>query len=381
MLALPGLRVALPRGRPLYGRRHLRHQKLLHQLRPFSVHRPLFQHHQQQNNENRDSNYRAYDADDLRRQVHLARLRDAKPLVHWRGWRAVNTPSTYTVVAVAVAAALAYYFAHLETVPVSGRTRFNAYGAEAARRAGEAEHARLLWELEQKGLRILPAWDPRAARVRRVMRRLVPFSGLRDEQWEVFVVEDDRTANAVVLPGGKVFVFSGILGLAGNDSGLATVLGHEIAHNLAGHHEERLSQNLGSGVLLYSLVILAGAFGLAPILMHYFGSSILNVAFGLPMSRLQESEADYIGLMIMAEACYDPTEAVRFWARMERAMGEDALPEWMGTHPTNANRIRKIQEWLPKALEKRAQSDCSSTTAFADLFRQALRTGHIVITG
>lgn len=251
--------------------------------------------------------------------------------------RGLNSPPTYTVVAVAVAAGLIFYFSNLETVPVSGRTRFNVYGAETVRKAGEMEHARLLRELEARGARLLPGWDPRTARVRRVMARLLPFSGMSGEggeEWEVFVVDDDRTANAFVLPGGKVFVFSGILPLARNDSGLATVLGHEIAHNLAGHVAERLSQDIGASIVLYSLVVLGGVFGLGPLIMHFFGGRFLDVAFGFPMSRLQESEADYIGLMMMAEACYDPTEAVGFWARMERATAGHEVPEWMSTHPT-----------------------------------------------
>jgi predicted Zn-dependent protease len=199
------------------------------------------------------------------------------------------------------------------------------------------EYKRLLWDLERNGVRILPEWDPRTVRVRRVMERLIPFSGLVEEEgekWEVYVVDDPRMVNAFVLPGGRVFVFTGILGLAGSDSGLATVLGHEIAHNVAGHHGERLSQDIGASIALWSLVILGGAFGLGPFLMHFFGSRFLDVAFGLSMSRMQEREADYIGLMMMAEACYDPREAVKFWARMEMATREQEVPEWMSTHPT-----------------------------------------------
>lgn len=101
----------------------------------------------------------------------------------WRGFRALNTPSTYTVVVVAVSGALIFYFSNLETVPVSGRTRFNVYSPESVKKAGEMEHKRLLWELEQKGVRLLPEWDPRTIRVKRVMARLIPFSGLQDENW------------------------------------------------------------------------------------------------------------------------------------------------------------------------------------------------------
>ncbi len=179
---------------------------------------------------------------------------------------------------------------------------------------------------------ILPAWHPLTQRVRRVTARLLPYSGLEDDDWEVLVVDDPHTANAFVLPGGKVFVFTGILQLARNDSALATVLGHEIAHNLADHHGERLSQAFGTGILLYAVSALGAFIGLDPLFLHWLGKPLMNAAFGLPMSRLQESEADYIGLMMMAQACYDPTEAVRFWARMEKST-EEQVPEWMSTHP------------------------------------------------
>ncbi len=142
-----------------------------------------------------------------------------------------------------------------------------------------------------------------------------------------------ETANAFVLPGGKVFVFSGILPLARNDSALAAVLGHEIAHNVADHVGERMSQAIGTNILLYSVVVLLGVFGLGPLLAHYAGSKALEIAFGNPMSRLQESEADYIGLMMMAQACYDPQEAAAFWARMEAASSGEP-PEWLSTHPS-----------------------------------------------
>ncbi|KAK3945917.1 peptidase family M48-domain-containing protein [Diplogelasinospora grovesii] len=306
------------------------------------------------------------------------RIRHAKPLfTNANVKRVVRSPSTHAIVILAIVGAFVFYFSHLETVPVSGRTRFNVYSRDSVRQAGEMQYKMLLYDLERQGARILSDWDPRTIRVKRVMQKLIPFSGMHDEDWEIFVIDDPRTANAFVLPGGKVFVFSGILPLARNDSGLATVLGHEIAHNLADHVGERMSQSIGTNILLYSLIILAGAFGAGPLAMQIFGSRFLEVAFGHPMSRKQESEADYIGLMMMAEACYDPTEAMAFWARMEKAQAGE-MPEWMSTHPSNENRIKKIQEWLPKALEKRAQSDCTTTTAFADLFRQALERGVMI---
>lgn len=138
------------------------------------------------------------------------------------------------------------------------------------------------------------------------------------------------------------------------------------------------------------------AFWGGAILGQLFGGSLLDVLFARPMGRLQETEADYIGLLMMAEACYDPKQALAFWQRMER-LQQTSPPEWMSTHPSvsrrpccpncfaprercvdpvqNHNRIEKIKQWLPEALEKRAQSDCAGTAAFADRFRRALAGG------
>ena len=142
-----------------------------------------------------------------------------------------------------------------------------------------------------------------------------------------------ETQNAFVLPGGKVFVFSGILQLTRNDSGLAAVLGHEIAHNLANHVGERMSSDLGTNFLMWPMIILTAPFGGLPLLMQLFGWGALDLAFGRPMNRRQETEADFIGLMMMAEACYDPREAASFWARMEKAHQMEP-PEWLSTHPS-----------------------------------------------
>lgn len=291
--------------------------------------------------------------------------------------RAIRAPSTHAVIIIAVAAALGFYFTNLETVPVSGRTRFNCYSAASVREVGETQAKMVKYELERQGGRLLPDRDRRTRMVKRVMAKLIPFSGMADEQWEVYVIEDPNTANAFVLPGGKVFVYSGIIPLVRNDDGLAAVLGHEIAHNVADHIGERMSQSIGVNALMYSLVLLSAAFGGAPFVMQIFGGTLMDIAFGRPMSRLQESEADYIGLMMMAEACYDPREAAGFWRRMDKAQKE-APPEWMSTHPSNQTRIERIEEWLPKAVEKREASDCATTTAFADLFTRARRMGVMI---
>ncbi|KAI0179117.1 hypothetical protein GGR52DRAFT_570017 [Hypoxylon sp. FL1284] len=301
------------------------------------------------------------------------RLSQARPLVTTERLRQLGrSPSLRTVAVLAVLGAVAFYFSNIQTVPVSGRRRFNCFSDESVEAASEAQVKRIVWEVERAGGRFLPGWDPRTAMVRRVMKRLIPVSGVEDADWEISVIEDPNTANAFVLPGGKVFVFSGLLPIARNEHGLATVLGHEIAHNLAGHVAERMSGQIGINIMLYSLIFLTG--GLAILGTQFIGGAVLDLLFSRPMGRMQESEADYIGLMMMAEACYDPREALGFWQRMERAhQGEP--PEWISTHPSNFNRIQKIGEWMPKAMEKRQESDCQGTSAFAHLFRQAMERG------
>jgi metalloendopeptidase OMA1, mitochondrial len=275
----------------------------------------------------RQNNWR----DPRRRDPHEELFR-AKPLVSSDGLsRFVRSPSLHTVVVLSVAGAVAFYLANIETVPVSGRRRFNCFSEAQAEAASEAQVKRIEWEVERHGGRFLDDHDWRTRMVKKVMARLIPVSGMQDSDWEVRVIADPHTANAFVLPGGKVFVYSGLISIARNEDGLAAVLGHEIAHNLACHVGERMSSQIGINILLYSLIFLTG--GIAILGTSFIGGTVLDLLFSRPMGRRQESEADYIGLMMMAEACYDPREALSFWKRMERMHTEEP-PEWMSTHPS-----------------------------------------------
>ncbi|PKS08875.1 hypothetical protein jhhlp_003487 [Lomentospora prolificans] len=230
---------------------------------------------------------------------------------------AARSRHTYTLFGACALGAAVFYFANVEAVPISGRKRFNCYG-DGVSTLSDQQLKRILYEIEGQGLRLLPGHDYRTLLVKKVMGRLIPVSGLNHYNWEVWVIDDPHNANAFILPGGKVFVFSGILPVTRNQDGLAAVLGHEIAHNLAQHHGEPP---------------LPGAF----FAMQTIGGWLLDTLFGRPMSRKMESEADYIGLMLMAEACYDPREAILFWKRMETlAKSSDSfeVPEWMSTHPS-----------------------------------------------
>ena len=176
-----------------------------------------------------------------------------------------------------------------------------------------------------------------------------------DFEWDVTLI-DDPQANAFCLPGGKMVVYTGILGPAKDEAGLATVLGHEVAHAVAEHGAERIfRQELTDTAVQFA----AGAFADDPVEFRNIAGLLgagAQVGLSLPWSREQESEADRIGLIFMARAGYDPRAAIGFWERMAKASrGQDRPPEYLSTHPESATRIEQIRTWLPEALEEYQQ--------------------------
>jgi metalloendopeptidase OMA1, mitochondrial len=177
-------------------------------------------------------------------------------------------------------------------------------------------------------------------------------------QWEVSVIKDEKTLNAFALPGGKIAVYTGIFPIAKNEAGLAAILGHEVTHALARHGAERMSQGLVAQLLLTGAdVALAGGgagAGTRQAVMQALGLGA-QVGVLLPFSREHESEADYIGLLLAAQAGYDPREAVHVWEHMERAGGTQP-PEFLSTHPSHGTRIADLQSWMAEALDLYAKA-------------------------
>ncbi|KAE8453942.1 hypothetical protein EG329_007718 [Mollisiaceae sp. DMI_Dod_QoI] len=255
-----------------------------------------------------------------------------------------------------------------EAVPVSGRRRFNCFNDESVEEEGKMMYDMIMRE---QGGRLLPQWDRRTRQVKRVMERLIPASGVSNVEWEVHVI-DSPERNAFVIPGGKVFVYSGILPITKNDDGLAAVLGHEIAHNVARHQAETLSSMVWLAPLRW-LLIVGDSTGYTMGLGRFLGDLAMQFGIMLPASRKQENEADYIGLMMMAKSCYDPSEAVRLWQRMEVANKEESdIPQWLSTHPSNANRITQMQQWLAEAENARQESGCAVSLAQSSAFQDAV---------
>jgi predicted Zn-dependent protease len=170
-------------------------------------------------------------------------------------------------------------------------------------------------------------------------------------KWEFSLIQDDATANAFCMSGGKVGVYTGILPITQNSAGLAVVVAHEVAHALANHGGERMSQLLLAqlGGMALSQAIRQKPEETQQLAMAAYGLGA-NVGVLLPYDRKQESEADRIGLILMAQAGYDPQAAIAFWQRMEAKGSGGAPPEFLSTHPSHATRIEDLRKWLPEAL-------------------------------
>jgi metalloendopeptidase OMA1, mitochondrial len=186
--------------------------------------------------------------------------------------------------------------------------------------------------------------------LRRVGNRIVQVSHMPKLDWE-FRLIDSKEQNAFALPGGKVAVYTGMLEICKNEAGLATVLSHEIAHVIARHGAQRMSQQLVlTGALMGASLSLKNNTQ-RNIIMSALG---LGVLYGitLPFSRGDEGEADQIGLVYMAKAGYDPEEAIRFWQRFSKAKGDKGPPEWASTHPADKTRVSGLKNYLSRAKFK-----------------------------
>ena len=193
---------------------------------------------------------------------------------------------------------------------------------------------------------------PQFELVRKVAMRLAKVTGeeARHFDWRVSLVNSPQI-NAFCLPGGKIVVYTGILKVAETEAGLATVMGHEMAHATARHGSQRVYKQNVTRTLLTGVQFSLGdmSWEHQRMIMAALGA---GAQFGilLPFGRDHESEADEIGLMYMARAGYDPREAISFWERMSKAGGGKQQPEFMSTHPSHGTRIERLRAAMPKAM-------------------------------
>ena len=169
----------------------------------------------------------------------------------------------------------------------------------------------------------------------------------RGFEWDVNVIPSDQ-ANAFCLPGGKMAVYTGLFPVAQNADAMAVVMGHEIAHALLRHGAQRMAQQK-----LTQIGQMAGAASGMVMQQQQMVMAAMGYGYLLPYARSHETQADEVGLMLAAAACYDPREAIPLWQRMEQSSGGQAPPEFSSTHPDPGTRIENLQALMPKALEYR----------------------------
>jgi len=235
------------------------------------------------------------------------------------------------------------------SAPYTRRSQFIIVSAEEEAKLGAQAYQEVLGKS-----RIVTAPQVNGP-VEAVGRRIARATEHPEYKWQFALLDDPKEQNAFALPGGKVAVYTGLLPVAETTTGLAVVLGHEIGHVIARHGAERMSQGA---------VAQAGGSLLGTILGQSPSTQVLLAAYGLgaqvgvllPYGRTQESEADHIGLLLMAHAGYDPRGAVAFWQRMERASQGGGPPEFLSTHPSHGTREQQIEAWLPEALRYYAAS-------------------------
>ena len=191
-----------------------------------------------------------------------------------------------------------------------------------------------------------------AARIIEAAKRSKYADAAKKFNWEVSVIKDDQTKNAWAMPGGKIAVYTGIFPIAKSEAGLAAIMGHEVIHALAQHGGERMSHGMlaqfGQAGAAVALAVLGGNPQLNQLAMQAVGMGT-QVGVLLPFSRKHESEADYVGVLLAADAGYDPREAIAIWQRMAE-VSDGAPPEFFSTHPAHGTRIADLKKWMPEAM-------------------------------
>lgn len=243
-----------------------------------------------------------------------------------------------------------------ETNPYTGRSQLLMTSVSQEMQLGDQAYAQV-----KNDPKVRQSQDPREIEpVKRVAARIIDASKrskyaemAKQFQWEVTVIKDDKTANAFALPGGKIAVYTGIFPVAKTEAGLAAVMGHEVVHALARHGAERMSQGQLTNAALQVAGAAIGASGTNPLLGQATMAALgvgAQVGVLLPFSRAHESEADYVGVLLAADAGYDPQESVHLWERMEQLSGGGSPAEFLSTHPGHETRIQQLKKWMPEAM-------------------------------
>lgn len=237
------------------------------------------------------------------------------------------------------------FFESCATVPYTERQQIMMVSEEQESQIG----ATLFTEVKQESR--LSADPKMNSMVAEAGRKIAAATDKPGYKWE-FIVIEDKTVNAFALPGGKVAFNTGIMPVCQDESGIAAVMGHEVAHVLARHGSERMSQQ--QALSIGGVALMAAISGRSPVVregvMQAYGLGA-QVGVLLPYSRKHELEADRIGMILMAKAGYDPRQAVAFWERMLARKEGSAPPPFLSTHPSDQKRVEELRAFLPEAMK------------------------------
>lgn len=273
--------------------------------------------------------------------------------------------------------ALAFYLYNLDEAPVTHRYRFLWVPYWLEKKIGDYSYSQILYQYKNQ---IAPPSDPAYRQILKIMNNLLSSAiqslpdprqkeHIKNLKWQIHIIRSDASAdppNAFILPNGKIFIFSSIFPICKNEDGLATVLAHELSHQLAHHSLEQLSKQpiyIMLSTLLYAATGISG-----------FNDLLIAGFLQMPASREMESEADRIGCELMARSCYNVREASAFWRRMEQWENDmklrsmlssgGVLQEFLSTHPNTHKRQQDIELWMPELEQIKEQAGCYQWGAF-----------------
>lgn len=241
------------------------------------------------------------------------------------------------------------------TVPVTGRRQLDLVNSSEINSMAAGQYSDVIRKGPLSTNQEQVAMIKRVGtRIQKAVEQYMASKGASDQlagfAWEFNLIQDDKTVNAWCMPGGKVAFYTAILPICKDETGIAVVMGHEVAHAIANHGRERMSQGL---IQQFGLSTLGAAMGQNPTATKELLLQAVGMGSNLGMlsfSRQHESEADHIGLIFMAIAGYDPQQAPKFWERMTAGANGQKPPEFMSTHPSDETRIKQLNEWMPEAM-------------------------------
>ncbi|RNA04108.1 metalloendopeptidase mitochondrial, partial [Brachionus plicatilis] len=254
-----------------------------------------------------------------------------------------------------------YYTSHLEIAPITHRKRFILFNSDHLKEIEEFEKKNILESCKDKVLAPDHKYTKHALRIaNRLFAANMHLKEVKDIKWKLTVIESD-IVNACAFPNGDVFVFTGLMDFVKNDDELAFIIAHEMSHSILQHGAEQMSHSRIIDVISIALSLLI--WSLVPtdassILVEKIAENMQDYFFSLPYGRILEKEADIVGMILSARACFDVRYSSFFWKRMNEQSKEDQVPEFLSTHPSNVNRAQDLEDFLPQALKIRDECKC-----------------------